>query len=155
MRRRERVTRWLSVHCIYCEMTGAAQSNSRHWYQTCPRSKGIPDNLGYQSSLEWQDQMDRFRRGKCRWCQHEIDSCGVRESMEITCSYGDVILPVLFILHGQGWLKEWVGRSGYQVGFGVVELQKWLNSSSDLGGVNRTRGVEAFEAYIQEFRRAG
>jgi superfamily II DNA helicase RecQ len=155
LQRRERITRWLSIHCIYCEVTGAPQSSSRHWYQTCPRSKGIPDDLGYAESLAWQDTMDGFRRGTCGWCQHELNLCGVRESMEITCWYGDVVLPVLFLLHGQGWLREWVRREGYHVGFGVVQLQKWLNENSDLGGVNRTRGVEAFESYIQEFQRAG
>jgi superfamily II DNA helicase RecQ len=156
MRRRERVIRWLSVHCIYCEVTGAPESSSRHWYETCRRSKGIADGLGYEESLEWQDEMEQFRRGKCEWCQQEIDECGVRESLEeITCPYGDIILPVLFLLHGRGWLKDWLRQSGYRVGFGAAQLQKWLNERSDVGGVRQTRGVEAFEAYIQEFQRAG
>jgi hypothetical protein len=59
------------------------------------------------------------------------------------------------ILHRRGWLKEWVSKTSYQVGVGVVQLQKWLNEGSNLGEVNRMRGVEAFEGYIQEFRRAG
>ena len=154
--RRERVIQWLSVHCIYCEVTGAPESSSRHWYETCRRSKGIADSLGYEESLEWQDEMEQFRRGKCEWCQQEIDECGVRESLEkISCPYGDIILPVLFLLHGRGWLKDWLRRSGYRVAFGAAQLQKWLNERSDVGGVKQTRGVEAFEAYIQEFQRAG
>lgn len=80
----------------------------------CPRSKGIPDGLGHRELLEWQDEMDQFRRGKCRWCQKEIDEYRFRESLEeITCLYGDVILPVLFLLYSQGWLKEWVKGSGH------------------------------------------
>lgn len=155
LKRRERVIQWLSVHCIYCEVTGARESSSRHWYGTCRRSKGIPDGLGYEESLEWQDNMDQFRRGRCRWCQEEVDECGTRESLEkITCPYGDIILPVLFLLYGRGWLKVWLLKSGYQVAFGVAQLQKWLNETSDLRGVSRTRGVEAFEAYIQGFSPA-
>ena len=30
LRRRDRIVQWLSVHCIYCEVTGAPQSSSRH-----------------------------------------------------------------------------------------------------------------------------
>ena len=34
--------------------------------------------------------------------------------------------------------------------FGYVSLQKWLNGTSNKGGVNRNRVVEAFEAYAME-----
>lgn len=36
--KRERVVKWLGKHCIYCEVTEALQSNSKHWYKTCYRS---------------------------------------------------------------------------------------------------------------------
>jgi hypothetical protein len=39
--RRERVIRRLSRHCIYCEVTRAPESNSKHWYKTCYRSQGL------------------------------------------------------------------------------------------------------------------
>jgi hypothetical protein len=63
--RRERVIKWLGTHCIYCEVTGAPQSNNKHWYKTCYRSQGLADNLGYSESVDWQIGMDEFRRGKC------------------------------------------------------------------------------------------
>ncbi len=50
--RRSRVIKWLSRHYIYCEVTGAPQSNNKHWYKTCYRSQGLADNLGY---LEYID----------------------------------------------------------------------------------------------------
>lgn len=30
LRRRERVIKWLSMYCIYCEVTGAPVSNSKY-----------------------------------------------------------------------------------------------------------------------------
>jgi len=63
-------------------------------------------------------------------------------------------MPVLFILHRQGWLKKWLDREGYKV-VGVAQLQRWLDEVSDRGGFNRNKAVEAFEAYCEEFQRAG
>jgi hypothetical protein len=154
-RRREQVLDWLSRHCIYCEVTGAPQSYSTHWHKTCFRSKGIADELGYSESVEWQVRMDQFRQGICRWCKKGVDQCGLRDSLSITCRYGDIIMPVLFILHRQGWLASWIVREGYQVGFGVAQLQRWLNERSDLGGWSRTRAIESFEGYAMGFERMG
>jgi hypothetical protein len=63
--RRSRVIKWLGRHCIYCEVTGAPQSNNKHWYKTCYRSKGLADNLGYSECVDWQNRMDYFRQGQC------------------------------------------------------------------------------------------
>jgi hypothetical protein len=65
-----------------------------------------------------------------------------------------VIVPVLFILHGRGWIQKWLAREGYQVGFGIAQLQRWLNECSTSGGWNRIRAVEAFDVYAMEFQRA-
>jgi superfamily II DNA helicase RecQ len=154
-RRREQVLDWLSRHCIYCEVTGAPQSYNSHWYKTCFRSKGIADDLGYEELMEWQVGMDEFRQGICRWCKKGIDQCGIRDSLKVSCPYGDVMMPVVFILYRQGWLKGWLAREGYTVGFGIAQVQRWLNEGSDLGGWSRTRAVEAFEAYAMEFARIG
>jgi len=64
-------------------------------------------------------------------------------------------MPVLFILYRQGWLKGWLVREGYKVGFGVAQVQRWLNEGSDLGGWSRSRAIEAFEVYAMEFERIG
>jgi superfamily II DNA helicase RecQ len=150
-----RVIQWLGQHCIYCEVTEAPQSYRSHWYKTCYRSKGIADSLGYAESLEWQAGMDGFRRGTCQWCGKIIAQCGIRNSLDcISCPYGDVIVPVLFILHGRGWIQKWLAREGYQVGFGIAQLQRWLNERSTSGGWNRIRAVEAFDVYAMEFQRA-
>jgi hypothetical protein len=60
---------------------------------------------------------------------------------------------VVFLLYRRGWIDKWIKKEGYQVGFRVAQLQKWLNEGSNKGGVNRLRAVEAFEAYCKEFNR--
>jgi len=132
--RRERVIKWLSQHCIYCEVTEAPQSYSTHWYRTCYRSKGMADKLGYKESVEWQMGMDQVREGICQWCSKPIGQCGRRWSINITCVYCDIVLPALFILHERRWIKQWLIREGYDVGFGIGQLQRWLNESSSRGG---------------------
>jgi len=150
---RDHVITWLSHHCIYCEVTEAPQSYSTHWYKTCHRSKGIPDHLGYDESVEWQMGMDRFRQGICQWCRNPIAQCGSRSSINITCVYGDVILPALFILHGRKWIYQWLIRESYHVGFGIAQLQRWLNESHSRGGWRRSRAIEVFDAFAEEFGR--
>lgn len=150
----QRVVQWLSEHCIYCEVTRAPQSSRRHWYKTCYRSQGMADGLGYEESMDWQIGMDEFRTGRCQWCGEMVDSCGVRSSLErITCPYGDVILPVLFLLHGRGWMHGWAQGEGYKVGFGIAQLQRWLNERSERGGWSQSRAMEVFSAYAGEFDR--
>jgi hypothetical protein len=56
--RRERVIKWLSRHCIYCEVTGAPQSNSKHWYKTCYRSQGLADGPRYEEAVNWKVGME-------------------------------------------------------------------------------------------------
>jgi hypothetical protein len=82
----------------------------------------MADDLGYSESVDWQIGMNEFRRGRCSWCKEDIDKCGTRTSLDITCVYGEVIIPVLFILDRQGWLKKWLDREGYNVAFGVAQL---------------------------------
>ncbi|KAH8766273.1 hypothetical protein BGZ57DRAFT_857076 [Hyaloscypha finlandica] len=53
-----------------------------------------------------------------------------------------------------GWLKKWLDREGYKV-VGVAQLQRCLDEVGDRGGFNRNKAVEAFEAYCEEFQRAG
>ena len=65
--KRERVVKWLRRHCIYCEVTEAPQSNSKHWYKTCYRSQGLGGNLGYEECMEWVMGMEEFRGGECCW----------------------------------------------------------------------------------------
>jgi hypothetical protein len=52
--------------------------------------------------MDWQVGMDEFRHGTCQWRKKAVDSCGIRDSMEISCVYRDVIVPVLFILQRRG-----------------------------------------------------
>jgi superfamily II DNA helicase RecQ len=148
---------WLSKYCIYCEMTRAPISNSEHWYQTCYRWQGLGDQeLGYDESVDWQIDMDKFRHGACPWCQKAIDDCGTRSSLnEITCIYGDIVMPVVFILYKQGWVEKWMQKKGYRTGFGVTQLQRWLNSKGREGEGGRIRAMEAFSDYSQEFQRKG
>ncbi|KFX86057.1 hypothetical protein O988_09786, partial [Pseudogymnoascus sp. VKM F-3808] len=63
--KRERVVKWLGKHCIYCEVTEAPQSNSKHWYKTCYRSQGLGGTLGYEECTEWVMGMEEFRVGEC------------------------------------------------------------------------------------------
>lgn len=151
--RRGKVIEWLSRHCIYCEVTERHYSSNKHWHKTCRKSQLVPDECGYDSTLEWQAEMDEFRRGQCWSCKADIDGCGLRESGEVTCKYGDVIMPVIYLLYRRNWLEKWIKQEGYKVGFGVAQLQKWLNEESSKEGVTRSRAVEAFEAYACEFRR--
>ncbi|OBT40733.1 hypothetical protein VE00_09777 [Pseudogymnoascus sp. WSF 3629] len=152
--RREQVIEWLSQHCIYCEVTERHYGSNKHWHKTCRKSQAVPDECGYDSTLEWQAEMDEFRRGQCWSCKVDIDGCGLRESGKVTCGYGDVIMPVIYLLYRRKWLEKWIKQEGYKVGFGVAQLQKWLNEESSKGGVTRSRAVEAFEAYACEFSRA-
>jgi hypothetical protein len=109
--------------------------------------------MDYERCQDWQADMDEFRRGVCRWCKQDIADCGLDSPLGVRCEYQDIIVPVLFLLFKLGWLREWISRQGYTVGFGEVQLQRWLNELSDLGGVNRTRAIEAFEEYALEFVR--
>jgi superfamily II DNA or RNA helicase len=152
--RRQRLIQWLSERCIYCELTNAPGSSKRHWHDTCRRSQSVPDERSYDEALEFQDQMDRFRHGKCYSCQTDVkDECGGRETWKVTCEYADIMLHTMFFLYKSGWLKDWIRKEGYHVAFGYAQLQKWLNETSDKGGFNRNRVVEAFEAYALEFNR--
>ncbi|KFZ15842.1 hypothetical protein V501_02522 [Pseudogymnoascus sp. VKM F-4519 (FW-2642)] len=78
--RREQVIEWLSQHCIYCEVTERHYGSNKHWHKTCRKSQAVPDECGYDSTLEWQAEMDEFRRGQCWSCKVDIDGCGLRES---------------------------------------------------------------------------
>ena len=97
--------------------------------------------------------MEEFRSRECGWCGGSIEGCSDRGGQEVSCVYGEIILPVLFLLQGLGWLKQWLRQEGYQVGFGVAQMQRWLNANSDGGGFCRSRATEAFEAYCSEFQR--
>ena len=46
---------------------------------------------------------------------------------------------MLFLLQGRGWVKQWLEREGYQVGFGVAQMQWWLNGNSNREGFRRSR----------------
>lgn len=96
--KRERVIKWLGKHCIYCEVTEAPQSNSRHWYKTCYRSQGLGGTLGYKECTEWVMGMEEFRSGECGWCGESIEECSDRHGQEVSCVYGEIILLVLFLL---------------------------------------------------------
>ena len=121
---RDRVIAWLGQHCIYCKVTGRYFDSGKHWYRNCKKSQSMPDECEYEKLLDWQVEMDQFRKGQCYSCKRKISKCGVRDSWQITCSYGDIILPVLFLLYRRGWLKQWISAEGYHVGFGVAQLQK-------------------------------
>ena len=151
--RKEEVVSWLSRHCIYCEMTGRYSGSDQHWHKNCKKSQSVPDNCEYRLTLDWQCEMDEFRRGQCHSCKLDISECGLRDSSEVTCQYGDVILPVVYILYQQGWLHRWIKYKGYEVGVGKAGMQRWLNVSSDEEGVNGSRVEEAFEAYVIKFDR--
>ena len=151
--RKEDVVSWLSRHCIYCEMTGRYLGSDQHWHRDCKKSQSVPDDCEYRLTLDWQCEMDEFRNGKCHSCKLDISECGLRDSSEVMCQYGDVILPVVYILYQQGWLDRWVKGKGVQVVFGKAQMQGWLNESSNEGGVIRSRVEEAFEAFVMEFNR--
>ncbi|OBT81694.1 hypothetical protein VE02_09773 [Pseudogymnoascus sp. 03VT05] len=101
-RKRERVVKWLGKHCIYCEVTEAPQSNSKHWYKTCYWSQGLGGTLGYEQCTEWVMWMEEFRSGECGWCGESIEGCSDQGGQEVSCVYGEIILPVLFLLQGRG-----------------------------------------------------
>lgn len=152
--RRQRLIQWLSERCIYCEVKNAPPSRRKHWHSTCLRSQSIPDECSYDKALDFQEEMDKFRKDNCYSCSLDVEEeCGVRDSWEVTCEYGDIILHTVFMLHKTGWLKAWLRREGYQVAVGYAQLQVWLNQTSDKGGLDRNRAVEAFEAYASEFTR--
>ncbi len=152
--RRQRLIKWLSERCIFCEVKNAPTGRRKHWHQTCVRSQSIPDGCSYDEALEFQDQMDAIRKGSCYSCKKDVeDECGTRNSLKVTCEYADIILHTVFMLYKTGWLKDWLQQEGYQVGFGYVQLQLWLNKTSNKGGWNRNRAVEAFEAYALGFTR--
>ena len=148
--RRQRLVHWLSERCIYCAVTKAPPSIRKHWHDNCIRSQSIPDGCSYKEALDFQVQMDMIRNGRCNSCGKDMEECGLRDSWAVTCEYADIMLHTVFMLYKTGWLKSWLQREGYQASFGYVSLQKWLNGTSDLGGVNRNRVVEAFEAYAIE-----
>ena len=151
--RKKEVVSWLSRHCIYCEMTGRYLGSDQHWHRDCKKSQSVPDDCEYRLTLDWQYEMDEFRKGKCHSCKLDISECGLRDSSEVMCQYGDIILPVVYILYQQGWLDRWIKGKGVQAIFGKAQMQRWLNKSSNKGGVIRSRVEEAFEGYIIEFNR--
>ena len=59
------------------------------------------------------------------------------------------------VLWKTGWLEAWCQRVGYHMPVGHVSVQTWLDERSDLGGFNRNRVVEAFEAYAIELSNSG
>ena len=152
--RRDRIIAWLSKHCIYCEITGRFYNSAQHWHKTCRKSQAMADGCEYDSTLRWQAEMDELRNGQCWSCKEVIDHCGVRDSMVITCEYGDIMVPVIYLLYQRGWLEKWMNQKGYIVGAEIVHLQRWLSEDRRKGGSKRSRVVEAFEAYAMEFDRA-
>lgn len=151
--RRDEVVSWLSGHCIYCEITGRYTGSEQHWHKNCKKSQSMLDNCEYRHTLDWQYEMDEFRKGRCHSCKLEISECGIRDSSKVTCQYGDVILPVVYLLYQRGWLNTWVTGQGYQVGSGMVQMQRWLNESYEERGVVKSRVDEVFEAFVMEFKR--
>jgi hypothetical protein len=96
--------------------------------------------------------MDMICNRRCNSCGKDIEECRLCDLWAVTCEYADIMLYTVFMLYKTGWLKSWLQREGYQVLFGYVSLQKWLNRTSDLGGINQNQVVEAFEAYAMEVR---
>ena len=151
--RKAEVIEWLSRHCIYCEITGRYSGSENHWHRDCKKSQSMPDGCEYGLTLDWQCEMDGFRQGRCHSCKLEISECGLRDSSKVTCQYGDVILPVMYILYRRRWVDKWAQGKGYDIIGGRTELQKWLHSSSVEGRVSGMRILEGFEAYAMEFGR--
>jgi hypothetical protein len=149
----QRVLAWLSKYCIYCELKNAPSKSHLHWYQTCPRQPLYTDGCTYEDYVDWHDDVDQHRTGCCWSCKEDIDECDIRSSSEVTCHYAHVILPVLFILHQNGWLGHWMGKMGYASNLRAEKLQEWLNERSELAILSKSRAVEAFEAFAMEFNR--
>jgi superfamily II DNA or RNA helicase len=176
--RRQKLIQWLGQGCIYCVVkklpgepkprhANSIRSQSRpvkklppdapkHWHANCIRSQSRPDGCSYDEAQEFQVQMDMLREGRCHSCQKDIaEECGLRDTRAVTCEYADIMVHTVFMLWKTGWLEAWFQREGYQVSFGHISLQTWLNKTSDKGGVDRNRVVEAFDAYAMEIGEIG
>lgn len=148
---RQKLVQWLGQGCIYCVVKKVPPGAPKHWHANCVKSQMRPDGCGYKEAEAFQVQMDMFRKGRCYSCRKDVaEECGLRDTRAVTCEYADIMVHTVFMLHATGWLKRWIQREGYQVSFGVVSLQQWLSETSEKGGVNRNRVVEAFEAYAME-----
>ena len=103
-------------------MTGRYLGSDQHWHRDCKKSQSVPDDCEYRLTLDWQCEMDEFRNSKCHSCKLDISECGLRDSSKVICQYGDVILPVVYILYQQGWLDRWVKGKGVQVVFRKAQM---------------------------------
>jgi hypothetical protein len=141
----------LSRRCVYCEVTvsaAALEAAEPHGYHKCLQAAASTARCGYESFRGWRKQLQLPEYLHCWFCGLPQWACQVKGVGE-RCSWPDVVLPVVYVLHKKGFFAEHVGAGlGYR-GQSDADLREWLGSVVEGSGREETYLTAAFRRFAK------